>query len=525
MTKTLNTDVTILGGGLAGLTLARQLQREHPELDVVVLEKKATPFPRAIHKVGESTVEIGAHYLQQVVGLHDHLSDAHLRKYGLRLFFGEASDDLAHADELGTTRELAIPTWQVDRGVLETELVDNARQAGHRVIDRCKLTGLNLDRARKTVNFENADGTHELKSRWLIDAAGRTSVIKPRLGLAQPSSHRGDAVWFRVDKRIDIDDWSNCDAWRNRCGENMRWLSTNHLMGPGYWVWLIPLACGATSIGIVTDPEIHPVSEMRSWPLALQWLAQHQPRLYDCVHDVEPMDYRLLRNYPHECSEVMSAERWALTGESGVFLDPFYSPGTDFIGINNTFLSDLIGRDVAGEDIGERTAQYQRLFFSFYESSLLLYRDLYPGFGDAALMNLKTVWDYAYYWGILAPIFFSRSMVDSDQISKNLVNLAKTQRLHQNIQARFQARASQAQRQRPRGVFIDQSAIPCLARYNSGLKQLMPDSDISQTIQQNTADLHEVARVLTDILENGPAGPSSNVEADLLGDFRQRLAG
>ncbi len=525
MTKPLKTDVTILGGGLAGLTLARQLQREQPELDVVVLEKKATPFPKFIHKVGESTVEIGAHYLDQVVGLHDHLSKAHLRKYGLRLFFGEATDDLSKADELGTTRELAIATWQVDRGVLETELVDTVRREGHRVLDSCKVTGLDLDANLKTVDFENADGPQQLKSRWLIDAAGRTSVIKPRLGLARPSSHRGDAVWFRVDKRIDIDDWSDCPNWRSRCGKNMRWLSTNHLMGPGYWVWLIPLADEATSIGIVTDPQLHPVSEMRSWPLALNWLRQHQPRLHDCLESTQPLDYRVLRNYPHECSEVMSADRWALSGESGVFLDPFYSPGTDFIGINNTFLCDLIGRDARGEDISARTAEYQRLFFSFYESTLLLYRDLYSGFGDASLMNLKTVWDYAYYWGILAPIFFSRSLIDGDQISRNLVNLAKTQRLNRDIQARFQVRASLAQRQLPRGTFIDQSAIPCLSQYNSALKPLTPDSDISEQLRANTDDLHQVAKFLTDMLESGPTAKPCDTESHLLGDFRQRLAG
>ena len=32
-------DVTILGGGLAGLTLARQLLIRHPELDIAIIEK------------------------------------------------------------------------------------------------------------------------------------------------------------------------------------------------------------------------------------------------------------------------------------------------------------------------------------------------------------------------------------------------------------------------------------------------------------------------------------------------------
>ena len=46
-------------------------------------------------------------------------------------------------------------------------------------------------------------------------------------------------------------------------------------------------------------------------------------------------------------------ERWALTGEAGLFLDPFYSPGSDFIGISNTYITDLIARDRQG--IGGRS--------------------------------------------------------------------------------------------------------------------------------------------------------------------------
>ena len=36
-------------------------------------------------------------------------------------------------------------------------------------------------------------------------------------------------------------------------------LSTNHICGEGYWVWLIPLSSGPISIGIVADPRFHPV--------------------------------------------------------------------------------------------------------------------------------------------------------------------------------------------------------------------------------------------------------------------------
>ena len=52
-------DVVIMGGGLAGLTLALQLRQRFPALEVVVLERRRHPVPHATHKVGESSVEIG----------------------------------------------------------------------------------------------------------------------------------------------------------------------------------------------------------------------------------------------------------------------------------------------------------------------------------------------------------------------------------------------------------------------------------------------------------------------------------
>ena len=54
-------DVVICGGGLAGLTLARQLRLELPELSVAVIDKLTRPLPEAAFKVGESSIELGTY--------------------------------------------------------------------------------------------------------------------------------------------------------------------------------------------------------------------------------------------------------------------------------------------------------------------------------------------------------------------------------------------------------------------------------------------------------------------------------
>src|SRR5437763_1862857 len=94
-------DVVVLGGGLAGLCAAIQLKRRMPQLSILVLERRAHPVPEAAHKVGESTVEIGANYFAEVLGLQEHLTRAQLKKFGFRFFFNDARgaiDDVEEAE-------------------------------------------------------------------------------------------------------------------------------------------------------------------------------------------------------------------------------------------------------------------------------------------------------------------------------------------------------------------------------------------------------------------------------------------
>ena len=107
-------DVTILGGGLAGLTLALQCRGEMPEARIVVLEKNRHPVPEAAFKVGESTVEVATHYFTQVLGLQEHMIDDQLPKLGLRFFF-RAGDNSAieRRLELGGHDFPPTPSYQL----------------------------------------------------------------------------------------------------------------------------------------------------------------------------------------------------------------------------------------------------------------------------------------------------------------------------------------------------------------------------------------------------------------------------
>ena len=519
-------DVTIVGGGLAGLSLALQLRSAYPDLDVLVLEREQHPVPIGTWKVGESTVEIGAHYLSRVIGLEKHLHEAHLRKNGLRLFFqGDAqrrSGDLASADEIGVSRLFHIPSFQVDRGVLENELGRRAVAAGIEFRTGCRVTSTTLNKPSHELRFENGSGTGTVRTRWLVDAASRHSPLKRSLDIARPSAHRINSAWFRVEGRVRVDDWSDDADWQRRCTQLPRWHSTNHLMGPGYWVWLIPLASNMTSVGIVADPDLHPLEEINSHDKAMAWLAQHQPRCAEALVGLPLLDFRFLRDLSHDCRQVFSDEHWALTGESGRFIDPFYSPGTDFIAISNSYISKLVGLWRSGARLRRPSLTCEQLYLSFYQSTLSLYQGLYPGFGDRHLMALKTTWDYAYYWGVLALLFFSGGLLGEAATFAASPFLQRAQRDNLEIQERFRQRARHRICEPGRGAFIDQRAIPCLAEVNLGLTTPPGGEALTRCIASNVDMLSDLAQRLIARMDN-PELLADGRERELLGDLRERL--
>ena len=515
-----------MGGGLAGLTLALQLKRTFGDIAVTVIERRGHPVPEAAHKVGESSVEIGAHYFSKVLGLKDHLDQCQLRKFGFRFFFSEGRRDIDQVTEIGASRFLSAPSYQIDRGIFENFLGLEAGRRGIRFIDEAIVRHIELAQGDEPhqLTFERRGQSTPLRARWVVDACGRAGLLKRKLNLAQPNAHAANAVWFRIKDRIDIDQWSDSDAWRGRCEPQVRWLSTNHLVGPGYWVWLIPLASGSHSVGIVADPRIHPLESMNTFDAAMGWLEIHQPRLFDELDGKRDhlQDFSFLRNFSYGCKQVFSPQRWALTGEAGLFLDPFYSPGSDFIAIGNTYITELIGLDRQGRPLGAHAHLYDAIYHSFYESTLALYTDQYGLFGDPEVLPLKVIWDYTYYWGVLAQFFFQGRMTDLSALSNLRDELASCQKLNLDIQ-QFLREWSVVSSKSNAAVMLDQASLPWFAELNRSLNDALDDGQFRRRIQDSAALLDDLAREIVDRACSGHRGLRSLPLATLFASRAARV--
>jgi flavin-dependent dehydrogenase len=490
-------DVVIAGGGLAGLTLALQLKQRVPDLSITVVERRSHPVPHAAHKVGESSVEIGAHYFEKVLGLKSHLDEAQLKKFGFRFFFSDGRRDLDQVTELGASRVLTTPSYQLDRGIFENELARLAQERGVRFIDGAVIRSITL--AEKDGDHETeidiGGQTQSLRSRWMCDATGRAGFLKRKLGLAELNDHDANAVWFRIADRIDVNDWSESEPWLDRCVPRSRWLSTNHLVGEGYWAWLIPLASGSHSVGIVADAKIHPIDRINTFEKAMTWLEQHQPQLFDALDARRDklQDFAFFKRFSYGCKKVFSGSgRWALTGEAGLFLDPFYSPGSDFIAISNSYITELIVLDQAGGATSMMADIYEQIYFSLYQNMLTLYTDQYKIFGDPEVMPVKVLWDYAYYWGIMCQLFFQNKLVDASCMARLRAKLAGIQLINIEMQAFFRDWNSVSARRNPPQM-LDQASLPWFAKLNRELRDELDDAQFMQRIDEQLKQLHDLA--------------------------------
>src|SRR6476619_2426412 len=79
-------DVLILGAGLAGLSLARQLLLARPGIRILMLDRQAE-IPSPKQKVGEATVQVSGYYFSRVLELEQHLLEEHFLKYNLRFYW------------------------------------------------------------------------------------------------------------------------------------------------------------------------------------------------------------------------------------------------------------------------------------------------------------------------------------------------------------------------------------------------------------------------------------------------------
>lgn len=403
-------DVVVCGGSLAGAATALLLLRARPGLRVAIVEKSER-FPR---RVGEATVEISAYFLGRVLGLTQHLNECHLAKQGMRFWFAnESTRTLADCSELGSRYLTRLPSWQVDRSVLDEEVLRRAVVAGATLIRPAKAMRVELAAAGcQKVTVEAAGGRTELTGRWVVDGSGFTALLaRQEQWFRRNEAHPTTAVWARWQ---GVKDWDGAElagkfpAWFAAC-HTIRATATNHLLGDGWWSWWIPLKGGDYSVGVVFDQRRVTWPRKESVATSLkEFLTERHPVARELLADASPVagDVQWRANLPYR-STVFAGDGFALVGDAAAFLDPFYSPGMDWLSYSVTMATTLILAERGGEGgpaLTARIAGHNRILTRSYERWFeAIYRDKYDVMGDFELMRTAFRLDLSlYYLGIVS---------------------------------------------------------------------------------------------------------------------------
>jgi flavin-dependent dehydrogenase len=391
-------DVLILGAGMAGSCLARQLRLQEPDLKVVVVEKRRE-FDRW---VGESMVEAWEDYMVRVLRLAPMLESRFLVKHGQRFFFDSPEKDLpaARMSELGRSGYHPLSARQLDRSVFDREMARRNRELGVKVLTGVSVAGpdaVTIDRERGH-RVRTSAGT--IRCRWLVDATGRDSVLARKFSLVRADErHPTAAYWGRFEGAVPLDDLGP-DAWRKRVAFTPRWSSTNHFMYRGYWLWLIPLDEETISVGVEAKRgELPPIRDGAEFE---RFLRSH--RAFDEILGARArrLDFHGLTRLPRCASTRFSEDRWFVAGMGGHFVEVLGSGTSRIYTEINRMIGSLIRADRAGDERAYRArARHFDLYLTRgYEATLL---DL----GDYRRQGSYDLWS-VYYAARLSSYFNAR---------------------------------------------------------------------------------------------------------------------
>lgn len=402
-------DVVIIGGALTGASTAIQLKKQQPDLRVLVVESHEK-FHR---RVGESTVEISSWFLMRVLGLTEYLNQNHIVKQGLRFWFTNSEAKCFDScSEIGPKYNVNLPAFQVDRAELDEHVLAKASTLGVEIWRPAEVKSVALNTGGDQVMKILKDGeTMELATRWVVDASGAKRMLARKNGWARTNErHPIASVWTRWKGVCAWDDEELCadhPGFAKRCFGS-RQTATNHLIGKGWWSWWIALKGGDMSVGVVYDERLvalpeggSPVERMRAL-LATHPLAERL--LKNATNDPEDVHFR--KNLPYTSDE-MAGDGFALVGDAAAFLDPFYSPGMDWIAFSSASVSAMILRERAGEMSMEEPATLNTQMKLSYERWFeAIYQDKYFYMGDYELMRLAFMLDLGvYYFGVVSQPF------------------------------------------------------------------------------------------------------------------------
>ena len=363
--KTETCDVAIIGAGPAGAVASALLAPKG--WDVRVFERQH--FPR--FSIGESLLAQSIQLIDEAGLLDDVTAGCFQFKDGAAFDWGGRYTDIYFPNKSspgpGTT-------FQVRRDKFDDCMIKGAIKKGAKVSFGDSVTAFKSDESGAELTVLSETGvTTQVKAKFCLDASGFGRILPRLLNLEQASAFDKRRSVFRHV----IDNITDPTFDRNKI------LVSINPEEPQVWYWLIPLADGMSSVGVV-GPDAY-MEASGSDP---------EDRLNNLLPKAKRMS-EVLKNatIARPAGEIvgfsaavssLSGPSYALLGNAAEFLDPVFSSGVTIAMKSAHLASALVDRKLRGDT----TINWETEFNQALKPGVEAFRACVASWYDGALQRI-----------------------------------------------------------------------------------------------------------------------------------------
>ncbi|KAA5533719.1 FAD-dependent monooxygenase [Taibaiella lutea] len=297
-------DITIVGGGIAGCTLAMALSATYK---VVLIDK----LPEPVERVGECLAPAARRILRKLDLLDDIVQqnstdNLYLPNPGTKSYWG--SEMLHVVDNL---RNPDGPGWHLNRNAFEAHLRKKTSESGVQCYWGVKLYKSHYENARWRLSLQSTTTDNEpfdIVSKFVVDASGRSSVFAKQLKIARMHSDKLIAHWATMPDREE-----------NR-------MSTISSAETGWW-YSAPLPDNKRVMAMHTDPDLLDPAALKD----AGWFteaAKANKEMAAIMNAVEGnVDYCGVVTANSTRLNQVAGKQWAAVGDAAMSFDPLSSQG------------------------------------------------------------------------------------------------------------------------------------------------------------------------------------------------------
>ncbi len=318
MKKDQNYDITVIGGGPAGSTVAALVAEQGYR--VLLLERE----PQPSFKIGESLIP-ATYWTFKRLGVLDKLRTSHFpKKYSVQFYSrtGKASTPFYFFE---TNPHESAVTWQVLRSEFDQMLLENAEEKGAEIrrgmrvndvlFEGNKAGGVVISPARRDARCEI------IHASVIVDSTGQRSLLGRQLNLNATEPNLKMASLF-----------THFEGAHRDTGIDEGATLILHTKAKESWFWSIPLPYNCTSIGVVGELG-YLLQERRdsNGKLDAQKIFDEElekcPALKQRLNGAKQLfGIKTTKDFSYRAKRI-AGNGWVLVGDAFGFLDPVYSTG------------------------------------------------------------------------------------------------------------------------------------------------------------------------------------------------------